>query len=148
MPIDSIKELRDLTGLSFNEIKKALEESGGDKGKALELLKTRGASIAAKKSERSTGEGIIETYVHGTKKIGVMLELLCETDFVARNAIFSELAHELALHIAASAPVDVAELMSQEFIKDPSKTIQALITESIAKIGENIKVSRFIRYQI
>jgi len=148
MPIDSIKELRDLTGLSFNEIRKALDQAKGDKAKALELLKARGVSIAAKKSERSTNEGIIETYVHSTKKIGVMVELLCETDFVARNPSFSALAHDLALHIAATASADVTELMPQEFIKDPAKTIQALISEAIAKIGENIKINRFVRFQI
>lgn len=148
MSVDSIKELRELTGLSFNEIRKALEETQGDKSKALELLKSRGAAIAAKKAERGTGEGIIETYVHSTKKIGVMVELLCETDFVARNPLFSELAHELALHIAAASPTDLTELLAQEYIKDPSKTIQELVTESIAKIGENIKIDKFIRYQI
>lgn len=148
MPIDTIKELRDLTGLSFKEIQDALRQAQGDRDEAIKLLKARGASIAVKKSNRSTAEGIVETYVHSTKKIGVMVELLCETDFVARNPEFSALAHELALHIAAANPADVAELTAQEFIKDPSKTIHALITESIAKIGENIKVSRFVRYSI
>src|SRR3989338_10102670 len=101
MAIDTIKELRELTGLSFNEIRKALVEAGDNREKALEILKTRGASIAEKKSSRSTSEGIVESYIHITRKVGVILELLCETDFVARNPMFVELAHECAMHIAA-----------------------------------------------
>ncbi|MEK7616072.1 MAG: elongation factor Ts [Patescibacteria group bacterium] len=148
MSINAIKELRELTGLSFNEIRKALEEAGGEKQKALEVLKTRGAIIAAKKSERSTSEGIVESYIHSTKKVGVLLELLCETDFVARNPMFGELAHECAMHVAAMSPQTVAELLEQPFIKDQNKTVGQLITESIAKLGENIKINRFDRFQI
>ena len=148
MSIDSIKELRDITGLSFNEIRKALEEAGGDTTKALEILKARGASIAEKKSSRSTSEGIVESYIHANKKIGVLLELVCETDFVARNPMFGELAHECAMHVAAMAPQNLDELLQQAYIKDPSKTINELITDAIAKLGENIKINRFERFQI
>lgn len=148
MSIDAIKELRDSTGFSFNEIRKALEEAAGDKTKALELLKARGATLAQKKSERSTNEGVIEAYVHSTKKVGVIVELLCETDFVARNPIFTELAHECALHIAAMAPESVAALQEQPFIKDPSLTVGQLITNAVAKLGENIKINRFERFAI
>ena|SRR3989338_1419521 len=146
--IDTIKEIREITGLSFNEIRKALDEAKGDRAQALELLKTRGASIAQKKSSRSTGEGIIESYVHATKKVGVLVELLCETDFVARNPLFSELAHECALHVAAMDPQTVEELLGQPSVKDPSITIEQLITNYIAKLGENIKVNRFQRLAI
>ncbi len=148
MSTEDIKSLRDITGLSFNEIRKALEEAGGNHAKALELLKSRGAVLAEKKSSRSTGEGIVASYIHSTKKIGVLVELLCETDFVARNPDFGELSHEIALHIAASSPETVEELLAQPFIKDPSITVHNLLTNSIAKIGENIKIARFSRFQI
>lgn len=143
-----IKELRETTGLSFNEIKKALEEAGNDKAKAIELLKLRGATIAQKKSSRATGEGIIEAYIHSTKKVGVILELVCETDFVARNTLFAELAHDCAMHIAAMAPASVEELTAQPYIKDPAVTIGQLIQNAVAKLGENIKVNRFERFEI
>lgn len=143
-----IKELRDITGLSFNEIRKALDEAGGSKKKALDVLKTRGATIAEKKAFRSTSQGIIESYIHATKKIGALVEILCETDFVARNPVFIELAHELAMHITAMEPADLKELLSQPYIKDQEITIQDLIQQYIAKIGENIKVGKFIRYQL
>lgn len=148
MDIDLIKELRDLTGLSFNEIKKALEESGGDKLKTLDILKTRGATIADKKSSRSTNAGIVEAYIHSTKRVGAMLELLCETDFVARNPLFTELAHELAMHITAMNPADNIELIKQPFVKDQEITVQEFIQQYIAKIGENIKIGNFVRFQI
>ncbi len=148
MSIDIIKELRDATGLSFNDIRKALHEAGGDKNKALEVLKTHGATIALKKSARATKEGIIESYIHNTKKVGVMLELLCETDFVARNPLFSQLAHELALHIAAMDPEDSTALLAQPFVKDQDITIQDLLTQYIAKLGENMKINRFVRYSL
>lgn len=148
MSIDAIKELRELTGLSFNEIRKALEECNGDKNKALDYLRERGATIAKKKSSRATGEGIIESYIHPNKKVGVLLELLCETDFVARNPLFIELAHDCTMHVAAMNPASLSELLSQPFIKDASKTVNQLITELIAKLGENIKISRFERFSI
>lgn len=148
MDSQAIKELREATGLSFGDIKKALDEAGGDREKALELLKSRGVAIAQKKAERSTHEGIIESYVHTNKKIGVLVELVCETDFVARNPLFGELAHECALQIAAMAPTDIAEFLGGEYVKDPSITMSTLITNAIAKLGENIKVNRFERFSI
>ncbi len=148
MSIDIIKELREATGLSFNEIRKAVTEAGGDRAKAIELLKASGASIAAKKSSRSTSEGIVEAYIHSTRKVGVLLELVCETDFVARNPMFSELAHDIAMHVAAMGAENNDELLAQPFIKDPSTTIAQLITDAIAKLGENIKINRFSRFQI
>lgn len=148
MSIDTIKELRELTGLSFNEIRKALAEAGNDRERALAILKERGASIAEKKSSRSTSEGLVESYIHSTKKVGVLLEILCETDFVARNPLFVELAHECAMHIAAMAPKNIDDLLAQPYIKDQSKTVGQLVTESVAKLGENIKINRFERFQI
>ncbi len=144
----AIKEIRDLTGLSIGDIKKALEEAGGDKQKALELLKTRGASIADKKADRSTGEGVVASYIHANKKVGVLVEVLCETDFVARNPMFSELAHEVALHIAAMDPQSPEELLTQPFVKDPSSTIQEVLNGYIAKLGENIRLGKFTRQAI
>lgn len=148
MSIDIIKELRELTGLSFNEIRKALEEAGGDKTKALELLKARGVAIAEKKASRSTNEGIVEAYIHSTKKVGAVIELVCETDFVARNPLFVELAHDFAMHIAAMNPQNIDELLSQPSIKDSSLTISQILTDAIAKLGENIKIQRFERLAI
>ena len=146
--IELIKQLRDSTGYSFSEIRKALDSVGGDKGKALQILQSLGATIAEKKAVRSTSEGIVESYVHATKKIGALVELLCETDFVARNSLFTELAHELAMHIAAMDPQSGDELLAQPFIKEPTVSIQQLIQTCMAKIGENIKVGRFVRFQI
>ena len=146
--LQAIKELREKTGLSFNEIKKALEEAGNDRTKAIELLKAHGATIAGKKAFRSTNEGVVEAYIHSNKKVGVLLELVCETDFVARNPMFSELAHECAMHIAAMAPTNLDELIAQPYIKDQGITVGQLITGAIAKLGENIKINRFERFAI
>jgi elongation factor Ts len=145
---EQIKKLREETGISVIECKKALEQAGGDQAKALEILKEAGKEIAGKKSERETKQGIVESYIHSNGKIGVVLELNCETDFVGRNSQFKELAHEIAMHIAAMNPKDAEELLSQPFIKDEQKTIQELINETIAKLGENIKVGKFVRLEI
>lgn len=146
--IELIKELRDSTGFSFDQIKKALAEAAGDKSRALEILKAHGASVARKKSARTTGEGIIEAYIHATRKVGSMVELLCETDFVARNPLFTELAHEVAMHIAAMDPESLSELLKQPFIKDQDITVEDLIRGYVAKIGENIRIGKFIRFQL
>lgn len=146
--LETIRELRETTGLSFAQIKKALEEAGGDRIRALEILKAHGATVAQKKSGRTTQEGIVDAYIHANKKIGVLVELLCETDFVARNPLFSQLAHELAMHIAALAPADEEELLSQPYIKDQDVTIRELINQYVAKLGENIRVGSFSRRQI
>ena len=146
--METIKELRDSTGLSFNEIRRALEEAGGDKARAVEILKAHGVALAEKKASRATQEGIIDTYIHATKKVGALVELLCETDFVARNPLFIELAHEIAMHITAMDPRDVEELLKQPYMKDEDISIQDLITQYVAKLGENIKVGKFVRFQI
>jgi len=145
---EKIKEVRDITGLSYKEIKKALDEAKGDKVKALELLKTLGVEVAEKKSSRQVKEGLVDAYIHSTKKLGAMVEILCETDFVARNVEFQNLAHELAMHIAAAKPETTENLLSQPFVKNPDITVKDLINEHIAKLGENIQVGRFEIFQL
>lgn len=137
-----------MTGASVDAIRKVLEEANGEIGRALELLKIRGATVAAKKAGRSTGEGIISYYIHANGKIGVLVKLLCETDFVARTEQFKELGHELAMHIAAMNPANVEELFSQEYVRNQDQTIDELVKEYISKLGENIRVSEFCRFEI
>jgi elongation factor Ts len=146
--MDKIKSLREATGLSFAQIKKALDEAGGDEIKAAEVLKSYGAATAAKKSSREMKEGIVESYIHGNRKVGTMVELLCETDFVARNEEFKAVAHDIAMHIAAMRPADSEELLSQPFIKDPNVTVKDLITGLVAKLGENIQLGKFIIFEL
>ncbi len=145
---DAVKNLRAKTGASMIDCKKALEEAQGEEQKALEILGQRGAAIAEKKAERQIKAGLIDAYIHTNGKIGVLLELGCETDFVARNENFKNLAHELCLQISATNPQNTEELLSQPFIKNPEKSVQDLITEAIAKLGENIKISQFLRLEI
>ena len=145
---EQIKNLRQKTNLSVMECKKALTEAKGDEKKALQILSKRGAEKAIKKSGRETKQGLIESYIHNNGKIGVILELNCETDFVARNEEFKNLAHDLAMHTAALEPKDEKELLKQPFIKDESKTVKDLITEAVAKLGENIKIGKFVRIEI
>jgi elongation factor Ts len=145
--IDQIKQLREETGVSVIECKKALVEAKGDAGKAKEILKKRGSQLAEKKIKRETREGIIESYIHPGKKVGVMIELDCESDFVARSQDFQKLAHELCLQIAAMDP-EKTSLMRQLWIRDETKTIQDLVQEYVAKLGENIIIKRFIRYEL
>lgn len=186
-----VKELREKTGAGMMECKKALESSGGDFNKAIEYLRQKGLATAQKKAGRSASEGIIASYIH-MDKIGVLLELNCETDFVARNEEFRQLAKDIAMHIAAANPQYVSKeqipqeviekekeiyraqitgnkppqviekiiegklekfyeemcLLNQPFVKEPERKIQDLITEKIAKFGENIVVRRFVRFQV
>jgi elongation factor Ts len=146
--IDQVKSLREETGLSVADVKKALTEAGGNVDKARELLAARGGAIAAKKAGRELKAGIIDSYVHSNKLSGCMLELRCETDFVSRGEGFQALAHDLCLHITAMKPQNVEELMDQAFIKNPEQTIRDLITSHIAKLGENIQVGRFEVFQV
>lgn len=146
--IDQIKSLREETGLSVVDIKKALSEADGDINKARELLASRGGDIAAKKVGRDLKAGLVDSYIHNNKLSGCILELLCETDFVSRGEVFKTLAHDLALHITAMKPQSVEELMEQAFIKNPEQTIRDLIISHIAKLGENIQVGRFEVFQI
>jgi len=188
-----IKELREKTGAGIVDCKKALQEAGGDIEKAVEILRKKGAAKAAKKAERATAEGIVVSYIHAGGKVGALVELNCETDFVARTEDFKALGHEIAMQVAAMAPeyvsreevpAEVVEkekevlkeqalaegkpehivekivegrlskffsekcLLEQPWIKDDSKTIQDLLTEYITKLGENIKVKRFCRFEV
>jgi elongation factor Ts len=145
---DKVKQLREKTGSSMMECKKALTEARGDEEKALKILQEKGRLTAMKKSERKAEEGIIEAYIHGNKKVGVLLKLNCETDFVAKNQEFRELAHELAMHIAGMDSQDEKSLLGEPFVKNPEITIKDLINEKIAKLGENIQVGEFIRYEL
>ena len=191
--INQIKQLRQETGVSISECKKALEESNGDIEKAKEILRKWGKDLAGKKKEREANQGIVEAYVHPNRKVGAMLGLHCESDFVARSEEFQNLAHEICLQITAMNPSFVREedipehfldgkkkiyseqvkdsgkpqkivdqiiegklkkykeeicLLSQAWIKDDTKTINDLVNEAIAKMGENIVVERFSRYEI
>lgn len=146
--IDQIKQLRDKTQASVSVVKAALVEADGDMKKAEEVLKKKGFESAAKKADRVAGEGLIETYVHGNGKIGVILELNCETDFVAKTGEFKELAHEVAMQVAAMNPENVEELLKQDYIRDGSKKIEDMVKESIARVGENIVLKRFKRFEI
>ncbi len=145
---EAVKKLRAKTGCSVIECKKALEEVGGDEVKAQEVLVKRGVEIAGKKAERQTRDGLVASYIHPNQKIGVLLQVDCETDFVARNENLRNFSHELCLHIGAMDPVGVEELLAQPFIKNPEQTIQDLLNVEISKLGENIKISKFIRFQI
>jgi elongation factor Ts len=146
--VEKVKHLRESTGLSFNEIKKALDEAKGDETKAMEVLKAQGVKMAEKKASREVKEGVVASYVHATKKLGSMLEILCETDFVARNSDFQELAKDIVMHITAMKPENVDDLLAQPYIKNPDMTIKDLINGYIAKLGENIQIGRFEIFQI
>lgn len=146
--IEDIKKLRQQTGAGVLDCREALILAKGDFNKALAILAEKGVEILSKKAARATGEGLIETYVHSNGKIAAMVELQCETDFVAKTPEFRNLAHELALQVVSMNPGDVDELMHQEYIRDNGRTVENLVAEVIAKTGENIKVARFIRFEL
>jgi len=168
--VDDIKELRELTSCGVIECKNALEETGGDLKKAKDVLQKRGLEIAAKKGSRTAKEGRIEAYIHLGNKIGVILEVNCETDFVAKGVEFAAFSKDIAMHIAAvnpkyikreDVPEDVLKdekepemfikdscLLEQAFVKDAKKTVQQYLNELIASIGENILIGRFARYKV
>jgi len=151
-----IKKLRDESGAPVIRVKKVLEEFGGDKSltsdevekKALELLKKEGFEKAAKREGRATAQGKIFSYVHHSGKIGVLVEILCETDFVAKNELFEQLGKDFCLQITSVDPKNEKELLEGEFIKDPSKKMSDLVKEVIAKTGENVVLGKFARLQI
>ncbi len=155
--MEILKELREETGLSFAQIKKALDEAGGDKEKAREILSQFSAASAEKKADRELAAGVIAAYIHSNGTIGTMLELSCETDFVAKTDEFKALAHDLAMHATAMAPTSVnnedglgeeTALLAQSFLKDPSMTVKQRLDAAVQKFGENTKVTRFVRYQM
>lgn len=143
-----VSKLRDATGAPVVRVKKVLDEVKGDEKKALGILQKEGFEKAAKREGRDTTQGTIASYVHHSKKVIGVVELLSETDFVARNEMFSQLAADLAMQVASMNPKDAEELVSQDFIKDPSKKINDLVKEVIAKTGENVKVGRIYRLEI
>ncbi len=188
-----VKELRDKTSAGMMDCKKALTETGGDLEKAVDLLRQKGLAVAAKRAGRATSEGVIETYIHAGGKLGVMVEVGCETDFVAKTDKFIEFARDLAMHIAAASPVAVTReevpedivarekeiyiqqaldsgkpenivekmvtgkiekyiaeivLLEQKHVKDPDRSIQDILTDLVGKMGENISIKRFTRFQI
>ena len=190
---DQIKELREKTGAGVSDIKKALEESRGDVAKAAEIIERKLGGSALKRAGRDTNSGIIDAYIHSNGRVGVLIEVFCETDFVARNSAFKELAHDLSLHIAAMRPAYLSlefvpqevwnsekarfeeealglgkpthilqeivdgklkahfggmSLCDQPFVKDQDKTVREILNEAIGKFGENIKIGRFIRFEI
>ena len=146
--VKQIKKLREETGVSIADCRVALEESNGVYEKALVWLKKRGIEKAEKKQDRETMQGLIESYVHQNGKVGVLVKILCETDFVARTEDFKHLAHEVAMQIAAMNPKDVDTLLKQEYIRDGSVTIENLVKQTIAKLGENIVIKEFKRLEI
>ena len=161
--VETIKELREQSGAGVMECRNALVETEGSVEKAIDILKERSIYKAEKKSARTANQGLIETYVHTGGRIAAMVELNCETDFVARTMDFKELAHNIAMQIAAQEPLcitqeqlpddsddapEIACLLSQPYIKEPDQTIKDLINETIAKTGENIKVRRFARFEL
>ena len=156
-----IKELREKTGAGIMECKRAIEDATGDLARAELLLKERGLAKAAKKVGREANQGVVDSYIHAGGRIGALVEVNCETDFVARNEAFRALVHEIAMQVAAMNPsrvsaddpsADGAEgdvpLLDQPFIRDGSKTIRDLVTEGIAKLGENIVIRRFARFEL
>ena len=191
--IEKIKQLREETAAGMMDVKRALEESDGDIEGARRVLRERGQAIAAKKSQRETNEGLIEAYVHFNGRVGVLVEVNCETDFVARTQDFKQFARDVALHVASMNPMTVTPediprealeeersiaekqaaqmgkpenithrivegrlekwvrenaLLTQPFVKDPERTVGDLLRDTIQKVGENIVVRRFVRYEL
>lgn len=144
MKIEDIKKLREQTGAGIADCKEALKESNGDMKKAKDWLKKKGLEKGASKLEREVKAGIVEVYSHGGK-VGVLVELLCETDFVARTSDFKDLAHELALQVASMNPSSAEELLDQEYIRDNTQTVDQLVKSVSGQLGENIQVGRFER---
>lgn len=143
-----IKALREKTGAGVMDAKKALEESNGDMKKAEAWVQAKGLARAEKKADRETKEGYIASYVHTTGKVAALVEILCETDFVARNDDFRAMAQEVAMQVASMQPETVEDLLAQDFIKDSSMTIDQLVKSVSGKIGEKFVVNRFVRYQV
>jgi elongation factor Ts len=146
--IDQIRKLREETGAPVIRAKQVLEEQKGDEKKAREILMKEGFEKAEDRAERVTSQGLVEVYAHHSGKVGSMVELLCETDFVAKNDLFKTLAHDLALQAASMEAKNTDDFLKQDFIKDPSKKVSELVKEVIAKTGENIKVGRVVRIEL
>jgi elongation factor Ts len=160
--VEAIKALRDKTSASINDVRSALESAGGDEAKALQFLRERGAAIAEKRQGRATGQGRVEAYVHHDGRIGALVEVDCETDFVARTPEFQQFCRDVAMHVAAVSPRYVqaedapqgegdpkeAALLEQPFVKDPGMTVRELLKALIAKTGENVVIRRFSKFAV
>lgn len=146
--IDKIKQLREETGASVEEIRAALAESDGDVARARERLAAKLGALAEKRASREVRAGFVDAYIHSTGRVGAMVELYCETDFVARNPEFRKLAHELAMQIAALAPSNTEALLNHESIRQPGRTVGQILKEAIGKFGENIKIGNFTRFEL
>lgn len=160
---DDVKRLREETGGGVMDCKRALEEADGDFEKAKELLRVAGIATAAKRSDRATSQGLVESYIHGEGRIGALVEVQCETDFVARTDTFKELARNIAMQVAAMNPLALTSedvppdapgaaedhaLLTQAFIKDGSRNIGDIVQDAIAQTGENIQIGRFSRFEL
>jgi elongation factor Ts len=163
IPVSAVKEVRTKTSAGMLDCRKALEQCQGDVNGAIEALRLKGFAMAEKRATRAVGEGVVVAYVHHNSRVGALVELNCETDFVARTEDFRRLAYDIAMHVVASKPVclckedmpadcdlsvEEACLLAQPFVKDPSKTVADLMTESIATTGENIKIGHFARIEV
>ncbi len=146
--LSDVKKLRELTGARVMDCKKALEQAKGDLDKAAALVAEKGLARAEEKTDRETKAGFIGSYVHVTGAVAVLVEMQCETDFVAQNDEFRALCREIAMQVAAMKPANVAELLEQEYIRDGSQTIDRRIKLLSGKIGEKMQVARFVRYEI
>jgi elongation factor Ts len=143
-----VKKLREETGAGIMDCKKALEEAKGNYDQAKEIVRQKGMIRAEKKSDRETKEGYIASYVHATNKVAALVEVVCETDFVARNSDFQTMARDVAMQVVAMNPSTVEELMEQEFIRRPGVTIEEMVKEVSGKIGERFVIGRFVRYEV
>lgn len=146
--LDKIKQLREKTGAGVMDAKKALEEARGDLAKAEELIAQRGLTKAANKADREVKSGRVYAYIHTTGRVGALVEVACETDFVANTEDFTVLCKEIAMQVASMDPADVEVLLAQDYIRDGGKKIEDLVKALIAKTGENIKVIRFVRFAL
>jgi elongation factor Ts len=146
--MDKIKELREKTGAGVMDAKKALEEAQGDMAKALDLIMAKGLARAESKSDREVNSGKVYCYTHAGGSAAAMVEVACETDFVANNPEFEALCKEIAMQVVSMNPKDTEELLGQAYIRDSSKTMEQLIKELIGKTGENIRVTRFARFKL
>ncbi len=145
---EQIKELREKTGISIADCKKALVEADGDMAKAMDILRERSAAAVGKKADRTLGAGSVASYVHGTAQVGAMVKLACETDFVSKNEEFVALARDIAMHAAAMKPASAEELLEQPFIKDGARMVKDLVSEATHKFGERIEVSEMAVFSV
>ncbi len=146
--LDQLKKLREETGAGVMDVRRALEAGEGNEDKAREWLKANAIKTADKKADRETNEGLVANYVHTTGKVGALVALTCETDFVAKTEDFRNLGREVAMQVASMAPADVKELLAQPHIRDPKNTIQDLVKQTAGKVGENIVIRQFVRVNI